>query len=184
MVAPFRRRLRPDDLRAAGDRVWPEARAIFALPAQALILDAAGFRRRADKRRIAGAVSFAKGVAAGNQCDGLLVVHRHPVECFANVPGRRDRIRLSVRPLRIDVDQPHLHGSERILKLAFAAVAFIPQPRSLGTPVELFGFPNILAPAAETEGLEAHRLEGDVAGEDHQVGPGDLLAILLLHWPE
>ena len=77
-----------------------------------------------------------------------------------------------------------MHGGERILKLAFAAVAFVPQPRPLGTPVELFGLPDVLAPAAETEGLEAHRLEGDVAGEDHQVGPGDFPAVFLLDRPQ
>ena len=38
--------------------------------------------------------------------------------------------------------------------------------------------------AAEAERLEAHRLQGDVAGEDHQVGPRDLPAVLLLDRPE
>src|SRR5205823_10942734 len=33
-------------------------------------------------------------------------------------------------------------------------------------------------------GLETHRLEGDVAGEDHQVGPGDVPAIFLLDRPQ
>ena len=37
---------------------------------------------------------------------------------------------------------------------------------------------------AEAEGLKAHRLQRDVAGEDQQVGPGDLLAVLLLDRPE
>ena len=137
-----------------------------------------------DQRRIAGAVGLAEGVAAGNQRDGLLVVHRHAAERFADVPRRRDRIRLAVRPFRIHVDQAHLHRAERILKLAFAAVAFVPQPRPLGTPVELFGLPDIGAAAAETERLEAHRLEGDVAGENHQVGPGDFPAVLLLDRPQ
>ena len=42
------------------------------------------------------------------------------------------------------------------------------------------GCPDVFAAAAEAEGLEAHRLEGDVAGEDHQVGPRELAAVLLL----
>jgi hypothetical protein len=29
-----------------------------------------------------------------------------------------------------------------------------------------------------------HAVDGDVAGEDHEVGPGDLLAVLLLDGPE
>ena len=46
------------------------------------------------------------------------------------------------------------------------------------------GLPHVGAAAAEAEGLEAHGLERDVAGEDHEVGPGDLAAVLLLDRPE
>src|SRR6516164_10812331 len=56
VVAPLRRRLRPGDLGAAGDAVGPDARAKFALPAEALLLDCPAFRRRTHQRRIAGAV--------------------------------------------------------------------------------------------------------------------------------
>ena len=48
----------------------------------------------------------------------------------------------------------------------------------------LVRLPDVLATAAETEGLEAHRFERDVAGEDHQVGPGNLAAIFLLDRPK
>src|SRR5262245_19755779 len=75
VIAPLRRRLGPGDFRTAGDGVAPEAPAMLALPAEALILEERAFRLRADQRRIAGAVGFAEGVAAGNQRDGLLVVH-------------------------------------------------------------------------------------------------------------
>ena len=184
VVAPLRRRLRPGDLRAAGDGVGADARAVLALPAEALILDGAAFRLRADQRRIAGAVGLAEGVAAGDQRDGLLVVHRHAEERLADVLGRRDRIRLAVRPFRIDVDQAHLHGAERLRELAFAAVALVAEPGALGTPVELFGLPDVGAAAGEAERLEAHRFERDVAGEDHQVGPGDLAAVFLLDRPQ
>ena len=129
-------------------------------------------------------MGFAKSVAAGNQRDGLLVIHRHAEERLADVLGRRDRIRLAVRPLRIDVDQAHLHRAERILKLTFAAIALVAEPRSLRPPIELLGFPDIGAAAAETERLEAHRVQRDVAGEDHQVGPGDFPAVFLLDRPE
>src|SRR5947207_8645576 len=60
VVAPFRRRLRPGNFRAAGDGVGSEARAMLALPAEALILEGAGFRLRADQRRIAGPVGLAE----------------------------------------------------------------------------------------------------------------------------
>ena len=161
-----------------------EAGAVLALPAEALILDGAAFRVGADQRRIARAVGLAEAVAAGDQRDGLLVVHRHAEEGFADVPGRRDRVRIAVRSFRIHVDQAHLHRAERLRKLAFAAVAFVAQPRALGTPEQLFGLPDVGAAAGETERLEAHRLQRDVAGEDHQVGPGDFPAVLLLDRPQ
>src|SRR5665811_2022901 len=83
------------------------------------------------------------------------------------------------------VDQAHLHRAEGIRELAIAAVALVSQPGVLRAPVDvLLGFPDVLAPAPETEGLEAHRLQRDVAGEDHQVGPGDLPAVLLLDRPQ
>ena len=48
---------------------------------------------------VAGAVGLAEGVAAGDERDGLLVVHRHAREGLADVPGRGERIRLAVRAL-------------------------------------------------------------------------------------
>src|SRR5208337_4297773 len=47
-----------------------------------------------------------------------------------------------------------------------------------------FRLPDVLAPTAKTEGLESHRLQSDVTGEDHQVGPGYFPAVLLLDRPE
>ena len=184
MIAPSGRRLRPDDFRAAGDGVAAHTGAVLALPAEALILDQRAFRPHADKRRIARAVGLAEGVAAGNQRDGLLVIHRHAKERFADILGGRDRIRLAVRAFGIDIDQPHLHCAERLRKLAFAAVAFVAQPRPLGTPVKFFRLPDIGTAAAETERLEAHRLQRDVAGENHQIGPGNFAAVFLLDRPQ
>ena len=97
-VAPFGRRLRPGDFWAAGDGVGAKAAAKFAFPAEALIFKRGAFRLRTDQRRIARAVGFAESMAAGNQCDRLLVVHRHAEERLADILGRRDRIRLAVRP--------------------------------------------------------------------------------------
>src|SRR5258708_4179651 len=125
-------------------------------------------------------MGLAERVATGNQRDGLLVVHRQPEEGFADIPAPPDRTRLPVRSRRIDIDRARLRRAERVLKLALAAVAFVPQPRPFGTPVELFRLPPIGAAARETERLETHRLQGDVAGEDHQIGPGEFPAVLLL----
>src|ERR1700679_3704634 len=48
----------------------------------------------------------------------------------------------------------------------------------------MIGLPHILATAGQTEGLESHRFECDVAGKDHQVSPGNFAAILLFDRPE
>ena len=185
VVAPLRWRVGPGDLQAAGDRVAAFAGAEAALPAEALLLDAGRFGLRPHMGRRAGAVGFAEGVAARDERDRLFVIHRHAGESLADILGCRDRIRVAVRAFRVDVDQAHLHGSERVLEIPVAGVALVIQPLVLRTPVDVFfRFPDILTTAGKSEGLESHRLQGDVAGEDHQVGPGNLPAILLLDRPE
>src|SRR5208337_3528180 len=44
--------------------------------------------------------------------------------------------------------------------------------------------PDVLTPTCETERLEAHRLQGTVTGEDHQIGPREFPAVLLLDRPQ
>ena len=130
-------------------------------------------------------MGLAEGVAADDQRRGLFHVHRHAGERRLDVDGRGERIGLAVRALRVDVDQAHLGGAERLLQVAVAAVAPVGEPDVLRAPVDvLFGLPDVDAAAGEAEGLEAHRLERDVAGEDHQVGPGEAPAVLLLDRPE
>ncbi len=130
-------------------------------------------------------MTLAEGVPAGDQRDGLFVVHGHACEGLSNVTAGGDRIRIAVRPFRVHVDQAHLHGGERILEIPVAGVALVAKPLALGSPVNvLFRLPDVFAPAAEAEGLESHRLQSAVAGEDHQVGPGDFPAVFLLDRPE
>ena len=130
-------------------------------------------------------MGFAEGVAAGNQRHGLLVIHGHAAERFPNVPGGGERIRVAVGPLRIHVDQAHLHGAERIFEHPVAAVTLVCQATCSQAPSKCpFGLKDVLTPAGETERLEAHRLQGTVAGEDHQIGPRDFPAVLLLDRPE
>ena len=59
-----------------------------------------------------------EGMAAGNQCHGLFVAHGHASESSANVMRRRDRVGLAVRAFRVDVNQAHLHGGQRVFKVA------------------------------------------------------------------
>src|SRR5207248_2711393 len=107
-----------------------------------------------------------------------------PAERLSDVLGGRERIGGAVGALRIDVDQAHLHRSERLGELSVAAVALIPEPRVLRAPEDLLGLEDVLAAEAEAERLEAHRLHRAVAGEDNQVSPRDLPAVLLLDRPE
>src|SRR5256885_14651851 len=107
VVAPLRGPGGPRDLQAAGDRVTPFARADAALPAEALLLDAGRFGLRSHMGLSAGAMGFAEGVAAGDERNRLFVIHRHASERLADITGRRDRIRIAVRALRVDVNQPH-----------------------------------------------------------------------------
>ena len=130
-------------------------------------------------------MGLAERVTAGDQRHGLLVVHRHAAERLADVARRRHRIGVAVRAFRVDVDQAHLHRAERVGQLTVAAVALVLEPHALGTPVHVvLRRPDVGATAAEAERLEAHRLERPVAREDQQVGPRDLLAVLLLDRPE
>src|SRR5271157_4139575 len=97
VVAPFRRRRGPNNFQAAADRVIPFARAKFVLPAEALLLDAGGFRHWADILvRIRSTMGFAEGVTAGNERNRLLVIHRHARESLSDIPCRGERIRLSI----------------------------------------------------------------------------------------
>ena len=111
-------------------------------------------------------VGLAERVAADDEGDRLLVVHRHTGERLPDVARGRKRVRLAVRAFRIDVDQTHLHGRERIRELAVAAVTLVTEPRVLRTPVDVVRLPRVLSPAGKAEGLESHRLERAVPGED------------------
>ena len=118
VVAPLGGRRGPGAFQAAGDRVAAFAAAKFVLPAEALLLDGGALGFGADiLARIGSAVGFAEGVPAGNERNGLLVIHRHASERLADVPRRGDRIGLSIGPFRIHVNQAHLNRAERILEL-------------------------------------------------------------------
>src|SRR4029453_2678785 len=184
VVAPLGGRAGPRDFQAAGDSVTAFARAEGAPPAEALLLEAGRFAIRPHMGLRAGAVSLAEGVTTRDERHRLLVVHGHALERLADIHGRRDRVRIAVRALRVDVDQPHLNGAERILEIPDAGVPLVPQPLILRAPVDFFRFPDVRTPAGEPEGLEPHRLQRDVARQDDEVGPRNLPAVLLLGRPQ
>ena len=175
----------PGTLDTAGDGVDALARLVAAEPAEAHGLDGRAFRLGANMGRVAGAVRLAEGVATGHEGNGLFVVHRHAGEGLTHVAARGDRVGVAVRALRVDVDEAHLDGCERVLKVTLTAVAIVLEPSAFRTPVDvLLGLPDVDAAAGKAEGIEAHRLERHVAGKDVEVTPGDAVAVLLLDGPE
>ena len=209
VVVPLRGRGGPGNFQAAGDRVATHAGAVAASPAEALLVEAGIFGIGPHIGRRAGAVGLAEGVAAGDQRHRLLVVHGHAFEGFADIHRRGHRIGIAVGTFGVDVNQPHLHGGQRILQAAAVEVAICSfvrheyrtilvdalgsvgianvaaQPLFLGAPINvLIGLPDILATAAETERLESHRFQRHVASQNQQIGPGNLAAVLLLNGPK
>ena len=185
-VVPLRRVACPDNLQPAGNRVIACAGAERVLPPETLLFDrgALGFATYV-LCGICGTVGLAECVPARDKGDCLLVVHGHARKRLSDVPGGRHGVRVAIRAFGVHVDEAHLHRAEGICEHPVPAVALVAEPRVLRPPVDvLFGLPHVLAPTAETKSLEAHRLQGAVPGEDHQVGPGELSAVLLLDGPK
>src|SRR5690606_34332993 len=107
-VIPLCRIRRPRAFQATGDGVVANAGVMPALPAQALLRDIRTLRLRADLRGIARAMALAEGVATRRQRNRLLVIHPHAGEGLADVTAGADRVRLTARAFRIDVDKAHL----------------------------------------------------------------------------
>ena len=116
VVVPLHRVGRPGALDATGDGIGALARAVAGLPAEALLLQVGALRLGTHvAARVGGAVRLAEGVPADDERDRLLVVHRHAPEGLADVPRRRDGIRLAVGPFGIHVDEAHLHRAEGLV---------------------------------------------------------------------
>ena len=100
------------------------------------------------------------------------------------------RIRVAVDAFGVHVDQPHVGGRQRrmharrVVKVVEALLA-IGQPLGLCSPVDvLLRVPDILSPKGKSEGLQAHGFIGDIAGQNDQVCPGNLVPVLLLNRPQ
>ena len=69
--------------------------------------------------------------------------------------------------------------------VAVVVANVVAEPLGLSAPIDVLGrLVCVGAATREAEGGAVHGLEGDVAGEQHQVGPRDLVAILLLDGPQ
>ena len=187
---PFDRIGCPGPFQTTGDGIAALAAAEAALPAEALLFNACCFRLCADVGSITCTMDLTEGVAAGGQCHGFVIVHCHASKGFANVASRRQWIRIAIRAFRVHIDQPHLNRSQRVFQITVTGITAIGliaggQPLVLCTPVDiLLGSPDIGATATKAEGLEAHGLQCHVTGENVQISPGQLAAILLLHRPQ
>ena len=200
-VVPLRRIGRPAAFDAVGHRILGIALAARIVPAQAHRLHRGNFRACANLVRRGHAVALAEGVAAGDQCHGLLIVHRHAREGDANVAGGRHGIAIAIRAFGIDVDQRLMGGGEGVFQVIirvaiFAAPALVARDHAgiilvvrlgrLGIPDfrapigGVVGFPRIEATAAEAIGRQTHDLERDIARQRDQIGPGQRAAIFLL----
>ena len=185
IIAPLRRCLRPGDFKPTGDGVATLAAAEAALPSEALLFDRRRFGIGPDMLGIARTVRLAKGMTTGNERDGLLVIHRHPREGLTNVTRRGEWIRIAVGTLGVDIDQAHLHRSQRVFQFAIATVTLVGKPFLFHAPIDVFlRLPNVGTTAAETEGLEAHRIQRDIAGQNHQIGPRNFASVLFLDRPQ
>ena len=157
---------------AAGNGIDALAAAVRAEPTKAHRLDRRAFGLRSDMGCIASAVGLAEGMAASDQRHGLFVVHRHAGEGLAHVAARSHRIRVAVGALRVDVDQAHLHGGERVGQLAIAGIAVVAEPSVFIAPIDVFlGRPDVGATTAKAKRLEAHRFKRAISGQHKKVGP-------------
>ncbi len=143
------------------------------------------------------AVALAERVSAGDQGDGLFVVHRHAREGDADVAGRAHRVAVGVRPLGVDVDQGLVRRGQRALQVVvrvavLAVPAFVAADHLVGAldvvrvpdlgspPGAVVGLPGVESSPGEAVRRQAHQLERAVSGQDHQVGPRQRVPVLVL----
>jgi len=100
-------------------------------------------------------VGLADRVAPDDERCRLLIVHRHPTERLANVLGGSQRIRLAFGALRVHVDQTHGRRAEGVREVPIAGIAPIGAEPLASSPNKIPRFPDVFAPEAETERLQA-----------------------------
>ena len=175
----------PRTFNTAGCGVNAHAAFKIVAPPEALLHNARAFRLRAHELRITGTMRFAERMSARHKCHGLFIIHGHAREGFADIIARANGIRIAIRAFWVDVNQAHLNGRQRVFQLTRAAVSVVVEPAFFGAPIDIFFWlPNIDATASEAKGFEPHGFKCDIAGQNHQVGPGQSLAIFLFDGPK
>ena len=186
-VVPLRGVGGPSAFDAAGHGVAANTAAGVVHPTKTLLMDVSTFRGWTQVLGFAVAVRFTHGVATGGQSTGFFVVHGHAQEGQTHVLCGAQGVGLAVDAFGVHVDQTHLHSGQRVFqRLALiTVVATRGQPLFFRTPVDVFfGVPDVFATKGEAVGLQAHGFVGDVAGQDHQVGPADFVAVFFLDGPD
>ena len=135
-------------------------------------------------------MALAERVTACGQRHGLFIIHGHPGKSLANVLGGGQRIGIAIRAFGVDVDQAHLNSGQWVFEHTLATIAAAGlvaggEPLFFGAPIDVFlRLEDVFPATAESERLAAHGFDGAIAGEDHQVGPGNLVAVFLLDRPQ
>lgn len=139
-------------------------------------------------------LQLTESVSASNEGNRLGIVHAHTAKRCANVQSRSQWVRDTVRPNRVHINQAHVGARQGNLKtvgpridigatIVSLVVAF-GEPLGLRAPVDaLICLPGIDSATTVAQGREVEGLQGHVSGEDDQVGPRKLAAILLLDGP-
>ena len=184
-MRPLCRRRCPRTFEPAGDCVPSVTGAELILPAESLLLNSSRLWLAPNVAARSRTVALAKGVSTSNQCHGFFVVHRHPAKRLANVFGRCQWIAVGVWTFRVDVNQSHLHRTQRFLKIAIARVTFVAQPLCFRSPENIvLRLPNISAASSESERFKSHGLQRTISREDHQIRPRKFVSILLFDGPQ
>ena len=185
-VVPLGRVGGPSTFDAAGDGVATVPLTVRAHPAETHVFNGPAFGLWANVCGVTCTVRFPEGVATSRQSNGLFVAHGHASKGLANILSAEQRIWVAVGPLRVHVNQTHLDSSKRVFQiLTGIAVAVVAQPLVFSTPVDVgLGRPDVLPAAAESEHGPAHGFNRHVTGQDEKVSPRNLVAVLLLDWPE
>ena len=186
-VVPLRGMGGPGAFQAAADGVAAYATAHVVDPAQALIAQIGGLGHGAQVLHFAIAMGLANGMAASGQGHGLFVIHGHAGKGEPHILRGTQRVGLAAHAFGVDVNQPHLNRGQRVFQ-GFAAFAFVAgrrQPLGFRAPIDVeLGVPDVLAPQRKTVARKPHRLVGHGARQHDQVGPADVLAILLFKRPQ
>ncbi|KAI9147020.1 LOW QUALITY PROTEIN: hypothetical protein HJFPF1_13051 [Paramyrothecium foliicola] len=184
----------------AGHLVGAVARTDAVAPAETHLADISGFRLRANNHELAAKVQFdrycvihtscdcsmglAKGVATDNQGSSLLVVHAHAVKSDADVVSGHEGVGVSIGALGVHRLLELVSSVHEVSATVVANIVTLGNESGLSTPVDaLIGLPSVGTTTSKAKWLEVHAFEGDVAGENHQIGPRNFVSVLLLDRP-